>query len=877
MEYARGDNYVSSGEKYAVYIQPRPMKKNYILLTFLAICLSCFCSYSAYAQVLEIPGDLVVECGGSTDPTSTGLATASDGCEGDTPIISFSDDLSGLNGCSNTGTIIRTWTATDECGAVLEEVQEIQVVDTTPPTITTPSELNVYCGGSIMPEDIGFASASDACDATVAVDYTDATDGLGPCGGVIVRTWVSTDECGNEASVEQTLLIGNAPPVLTTPGDLTVECGGSLSPEALGFATASDGCSATINIAPSYTDDSSGLTGCGNTGVIVRTWTAVDECGVSSEETQTITVEDTTPPTILVCPPALDVACGDDVPLPNIEAVVAEDECSNVTVEFISDEAVEDGDVTTTTRIYAVSDECGNTTECVQTIVEDCTFIPQVGSFVWNDLDGDGIYDPCEPPMEGITVSLYDNQNQLVAQIMTNSEGRYVFGNLDPGTYYVVFDVPVNYVAATANAGSDDTVDSDINFYGVTPTFTLETPNLMNLDAGFVGYAVASVSNTVWADINNNGVFDGSDYGVPGATVTLNAAGGDGIFGSADDLELTTTTNEEGCFTFQNLAQLGDYILFVTPPPGFIVSELGDINSDTGTTPIYTIDNLNGDVDNPADLILIDLCANSSFNANAAILCSEDASSYSVRIQVSGGIGPFVLTNGNLSIVYNTDNFEIGPFDNLTPFEFYVTDAAGCAIFLDNDGEDVNCLVLPVQLLSFEGVAAESSNDLSWATASENNESFILERSSDGTNFEEIATLDARGGINQGAQYEFSDYDIDFGIYYYRLSEIANGTVNVVSDVIALTRTTHGSSILGVSPIPTDNTLNIEIGASEYNVAVKLEIFNIIGQSVKSEMVALTNATTIHSMDVSSLPTGVYVLSLNDGRHVENVEFIVAD
>ncbi len=819
----------------------------------------------------------MLECGGSTDPSSTGMASASDGCEGDTPTVSFVDDDSGLTGCSNTGVIIRTWTATDECGTVLEETQEIQIVDTTPPTITVPSEVNVYCGGSTAPEDIGLASASDACDAAVSVDFTDTTDGLGPCGGVIVRTWSATDECGNPAVVEQSILVGNAPPVLTIPADLTLECGGSTSPDALGYATASDGCSATIDITPTYTDDSSGLTGCGNTGVIVRTWTAVDECGVTSEEVQNITVEDTTPPTILVCPPTLDIECDGVIPGPNPEAVVAEDECSNVTVTFVSDETEEDGDVTTTTRLYSVADECGNATECVQLIIEDCTFIPQIGSFVWNDLDGDGIYDPCEPPMEGVLVSLFDNQNNLVAQILTNSEGRYVFGNQPDGTYYVVFDVPANYIASPANSGSDPTVDSDINYYGVTPTFTLETANLLNLDAGFIAYSAAAINNTVWADLNNNGVFDGDDYGVPGAIVTLTGAGADGIFGTSDDLTLQTTTNDVGCFTFQDIVQLGEYVITITPPFGFEISNLGDIDPATGATPVYTIDSLNGNAGIEGDFILIDLCANSNFQANYAIICSDGSTDYNVQVAVSGGVGPYVLTNGNLSVVYNEDQFEIGTFDNLTPFQFYVTDATGCAIYLDNDGEVVNCLVLPVQLLSFNGEVAEDSNELTWVTASENNDAFILERSLDGVYFEEIANISARGGLNDGAEYDFSDYNVDTGVYYYRLSESANGEINIVSDVIALTRTIHGSSIISVSPVPTSSVLNVELGASQADVEVTLELFNVVGQKVSSQNLQLSEGRSVHSIDVSGLPVGVYILSLNDGKHVEQIEFVVAN
>ena len=45
--------------------------------------------------------------------------------------------------------------------------------------------------------------------------------------------------------------------------------------------------------------------------VIVRTWTAQDECGLTSTCEQTITVDDSTPPAV-VCPANAAVECSDD-------------------------------------------------------------------------------------------------------------------------------------------------------------------------------------------------------------------------------------------------------------------------------------------------------------------------------------------------------------------------------------------------------------------------------------------------------------------------------------------------------------------------------------------------------------------------------------
>lgn len=68
-----------------------------------------------------------------------------------------------------------------------------------------------------------------------------------------------------------------------------------------------------------------------------------------------------------------------------------------------------------------------------------CTREPivQIGNYVWVDDDADGLQDPCEPPLEGLTVKLYakptnGNPPELLATTMTNASGNYYFTG--PGT-----------------------------------------------------------------------------------------------------------------------------------------------------------------------------------------------------------------------------------------------------------------------------------------------------------------------------------------------------------------------------------------------------------------------------------------------------------
>nr|NIS16803.1 hypothetical protein [candidate division Zixibacteria bacterium]NIT55910.1 hypothetical protein [Fodinibius sp.]NIW41447.1 hypothetical protein [candidate division Zixibacteria bacterium]NIX55127.1 hypothetical protein [candidate division Zixibacteria bacterium]NIY24494.1 hypothetical protein [Fodinibius sp.] len=61
--------------------------------------------------------------------------------------------------------------------------------------------------------------------------------------------------------------------------------------------------------------------------------------------------------------------------------------------------------------------------------------VASVGDFVWYDMNMDGIQDEGEPGIEGVTVNLYDCEDNFITSTMTDSEGMYMFGDLMPGDY----------------------------------------------------------------------------------------------------------------------------------------------------------------------------------------------------------------------------------------------------------------------------------------------------------------------------------------------------------------------------------------------------------------------------------------------------------
>ncbi|MEL6986428.1 MAG: hypothetical protein AAGK97_01250, partial [Bacteroidota bacterium] len=152
---------------------------------------------------LFCPDDLLVDCPASNfDTSATGVPQAFANCRlGNSITLTFVDDDSGLNGCGNTGTLIRTWTATDDCGNVATCEQMLTVQDTTAPIITfCPPDTVASCDlDSIRPDVFGWATAVDEC-SNVQIRFFDDTTGFnGMCingnVGTITRNFYAVDDC----------------------------------------------------------------------------------------------------------------------------------------------------------------------------------------------------------------------------------------------------------------------------------------------------------------------------------------------------------------------------------------------------------------------------------------------------------------------------------------------------------------------------------------------------------------------------------------------------------------------------------------------------------------------------------------------------------
>jgi len=301
--------------------------------------------------IISPPADLVIEATGSLTSVELGEALAMDE-NGIQLLVNNAPTLFPLG----SSTII--WTAIDNSGNSASAIQQISIIDTTPPIIHSVPDITAE---AVVPYDNIIELQEPSVDDLLGViSITNDAPEFFPVGETIV-TWTATDVGGNTANIEQKItIVDTIFPTLQVPADVVVEATSLDQNEVnLGEATSTDNGEIV-----SITNDASEFFPIGET---VVTWTTIDSSNNFSSLTQSVTVVDTTAPEILPLEDITLEAYSVDANIVNLDNPIVSD-IQDTTIYIIAPDVFPIGETTVTWTAVDASGNSAITTQIVTII-----------------------------------------------------------------------------------------------------------------------------------------------------------------------------------------------------------------------------------------------------------------------------------------------------------------------------------------------------------------------------------------------------------------------------------------------------------------------------------------------------------------------------
>ena len=186
-----------------------------------------------------------------------------------------------------------------------------------------------------------------------------------------------------------------------------------------------------------------------------------------------------------------------------------------------------------------------------------------------------------------------------------------------------------------------------------------------------------------------------------------------------------------------------------------------------------------------------------------------------------------------------------------------------------------NTTVLPLQLLTFDGVLTDDNVLLNWKTADETGFNyFAVQRSRDGNNFSTIGTISGNGG-NALTTYKYDDNNISTQqakAVYYRLQMVDNDKKVSYSKVIRF-NLEQTAGTLTTYPNPATNSITVAFEQKRKDVT-EISIMDMRGVLVKRNSQLLAAGKINLTTDISALPAGSYLLAVKNSENVLTKKFI---
>ncbi len=185
---------------------------------------------------------------------------------------------------------------------------------------------------------------------------------------------------------------------------------------------------------------------------------------------------------------------------------------------------------------------------------------------------------------------------------------------------------------------------------------------------------------------------------------------------------------------------------------------------------------------------------------------------------------------------------------------------------LYNSADKICPQMLPLEFLSISAKAKSSSVLVSWSTVNEkSNKKFIVERSSDLSNWETIGEVAGAGNSTSILEYNYMDNAALIGTSYYRIRQVDFDGTYAHSKIVSVKTFINYINIL---PNPFDDAFAI---SSDIKGNVTVNIYDVLGRLVYS--VIRENNDGLITIE-PELASGAYMVAIQTDTFIEQLKII---
>ncbi|MBS1637054.1 MAG: SBBP repeat-containing protein [Bacteroidetes bacterium] len=179
-----------------------------------------------------------------------------------------------------------------------------------------------------------------------------------------------------------------------------------------------------------------------------------------------------------------------------------------------------------------------------------------------------------------------------------------------------------------------------------------------------------------------------------------------------------------------------------------------------------------------------------------------------------------------------------------------------------------NLNTLPIELLSFDAAKQDRMALLTWATATEHNNSyFVVEQSTDAKNFRQVGKVSAAGNSLETKHYSLRDSLPSVGINYYRLKQVDFDGHYSYSAIRSLNFDDSGLPVK-IYPNPAKGMFVIESHSDE---SLDITIYSETGMDVYHQVIGSGKAL----INAMQLGAGVYTVLIKSSSTVTSQKLVI--